>query len=196
MVWYLTPYAIIPVIAAVISAAVFTLVWQHHDTALARPFLIMQAAIIVWCVFQALDLSYRPYAGKVGFTVVQYFGIATIPIAWLCFALIYTGWERQVSRWLVMGLVALQLPTFLGAPTNGLHWLFWSDLRLTTLPGAVILSATFGPLWYYHLAMSYTLILIGTVLMIRGLLRAPPLYRRQGVALLIGVFLPWIASIL
>ncbi|NNJ13239.1 PAS domain-containing protein [Chloroflexales bacterium ZM16-3] len=196
MLWYLTSYAIIPCIAAAISAAVFVLVWRQRSSTLTQPFLIMQAAIIVWCVFQAIELSYRSFDGKVIFTVVQYMAIATIPIALLCFALIYSGRERLVTRWLVVGLVALQLPTYLGAPTNMLHRLFWSDLSLLSLPGALILNVTFGPLWYYHLVMSYTLIMIGTVLMVRGLLRAPPLYRRQGAAILIGVFLPWIASIL
>ncbi|MBX0330946.1 PAS domain-containing protein [Oscillochloris sp. ZM17-4] len=196
MLWYLTPYAIIPGVAAIISASVFVLVWRHHGTALARPFLIMQAVIIVWCVAQALELSYGAYGGKVILTVVQYLGIATLPIALLCFALIYSGRERLVTPWLVAGLAALQLPTYLGAPTNMLHRLFWSDMGLQRLPGAVVLTVAFGPLWYYHLIVSYTLILIGTVLMVRGLLRAPPLYRRQGAAILVGVFLPWVASIL
>lgn len=50
-----------------------------------------------------------------------------------------------------MGLVLLQLPTFLGTPTNSLHYLFWSDVRILTLPDAAVLQTGFGPLWYYHL---------------------------------------------
>jgi PAS domain S-box-containing protein len=96
----------------------------------------------------------------------------------------------------VVALLMLQLPTFIGAPTNPLHWLFWSELSLVNRPNAVTLSGGFGPLWYYHLFSSYLMTLIGTVLIVRGLVRAPPLYRRQAVALLVGVLLPWIGSIL
>jgi PAS domain S-box-containing protein len=156
----------------------------------------MMLAVIIWCAFQALELSHRSYIGKLSFVVGQYYGIATIPVVWLCFALIYSGWEHLVTRRLVLGLLILQLPTFVGAPTNPLHRLFWSDVSILTLPDAVVMQTTFGPIWYYHLAMSYLLILIGTALTVRRLLRAPPLYRRQGAAILVGVFLPWIASIL
>jgi PAS domain S-box-containing protein len=196
MLWYLTPYALVPLVAAGISFAVFTLVWRRRNTPIARPFLVLLAAVILWCTFQALELSHSSPTGKFIFTVIQYYGIAIVPIAWLCFALSYSGWERLATRRLVLGLLLLQLPTFLGAPTNPLHWRFWSEFSLVTLPNAVILASMFGPIWYYHLFMSYLLTLIGTVLILRGLLRAPPLYRRQGAALLIGVLLPWIASIL
>jgi len=167
MLWYLTPYALLPVIAALIAIVVCVLVWQRRSSALARPFVAMMAAIVVWCIFQALELSHRSMIGKVGFTIVEYYGIATIPIAWLCFALVYSGWEHLVTRRLVLGLVLLQLPTFLGTLTNSLHYLFWSDLSILTLPDAVVLQTGFGPLWYYHLGMSYLLILIGTVLTVR-----------------------------
>jgi PAS domain S-box-containing protein len=196
MLWYLTPYALLPSVAAMIASAVIVLVWQRRDTLLSRPFLVMMASVILWCVFQALDISHRSYVGKFIFTVVQYYGIATIPIGWFCFALIYTSREHLVTRRLVLGLIVLQLPTYLGAPTNPWHNLFWSDLQLVNLAGAVVINGSFGPLWYYHLCSGYLLILIGTVLIVRGLLRAPPLYRRQGAAILLGVFLPWIASIL
>jgi PAS domain S-box-containing protein len=196
MLWYVTPYALIPAVAALISAAVFALVWRRRDTALARPFLVLLGAVIVWCAFQALELSQRAYTGKFIFTVVQYYAIAVVPIAWLCFALIYAGWERVVTQRFVVALLMLQLPTFIGAPTNPLHWLFWSELSLVNRPNAVTLSGSFGPLWYYHLFSSYLMTLIGTVLIVRGLVRAPPLYRRQAVALLVGVLLPWFGSIL
>ncbi|NTV65862.1 MAG: PAS domain-containing protein, partial [Oscillochloris sp.] len=196
MLWYLTPYAIVPVSSTLISIVVFTMVWQYRKTSLARPFLVMMVAIIVWCVFQALELSYSSYRGKLIFTIIQHWGVSTIPIAWLCFALIYTGWERLMSRQLVMSLIVLQLPTFLGTTTNSLHHLFWSDTHILVLAGASTLTTSFGPLWYYHVCMSYLLILIGTLLIIRGLLRAPPIYRQQSAALLLGSFLPWVASIL
>jgi PAS domain S-box-containing protein len=196
MLWYFTPYALLPMLAVVIATIVFGMIWQRRDTALARPFLIMMGAVIVWCTFQALDLSHSSYSGKFIFMVMQYYGIGTIPIAWLCFALIQTGMERLVTRRLIGALVILQLPTFLGALTNPLHYAFWSKLELVTLPGAIVLQTTFGPLWYYHLGSSYLLVLIGTVVSVRGLLRSPPVYRRQSAAILVGVFLPWIASIL
>jgi PAS domain S-box-containing protein len=197
MLWYPTIYALLPTVAAVISAAVFVLVWPRRDALMSRPFLVLLAGVIVWCSFQALEVSTHNYPLKVLFTVIQYYAIAIIPIAWLCFALIYTGWERVISRRVVALLLALQLPTFIGAPTNPLHWLFWSEFTIAVRPsGAEIIVGSFGPIWYYHLASCYTMILIGTILIMRGLFRAPPLYRRQSVAILVGVLLPWITSIM
>ena len=79
MLWYLTPYALLPSVAALIATAVCVLVWKRRSSPLARPFIAMMAAITLWCVFQALELSHRSLSGKVILTVVEYYGIAAIP---------------------------------------------------------------------------------------------------------------------
>jgi signal transduction histidine kinase len=198
MSWYFTPYAIPPAVAAAISLAVIALVWRRHAAPIVRAFLWIMAGTVVWSVFNALEIVSAEFDAKVLLTRLQYIGIVGIPFAWLAFALIYTGHERWLS-WRVLALpITMQLIFSLGIVTNQLHQLIWRNttLQYDQSAGLFYLAGDNGPLWYSHVAVSYLLTLAGTLLIFRSLLRSPPLYRFQAIALLVGVLLPWIASIL
>ena len=198
MSWYYTPYAIAPSVAMLISLVVAAMVWRRRRLALVRAFLVLMAGTAVWSLFNTLEMSNATLAGQTILARCQYFGIIPMPFAWLAFALIYTGRERLLN-WKTFALpVALQLIVIVGIITDGLHHLVWTPFTLEydAAVGLFYLGGSFGPLWYVHAAVSYTQIMIGTVLIFRSLLRSPPLYRSQSVALLIGVLLPWVASVL
>ncbi|NTU80272.1 MAG: PAS domain-containing protein [Chloroflexales bacterium] len=198
MTWYYTPYAVAPAMAALICMAMAAMVWRRRGLPLVRAFLSLLAGTAIWCLFNTFELSNATLVGKVLLSQLRYIGIIVVPFAWLAFALIYTGRERWLS-WRTFALpVALQVPFAVAIVTNDLHHLVWMPLELQydAAAGLYYLAGGFGPLWYSHAAISYTLTLVGTVLIFRSLLRSPPLYRSQAVALLVGVLLPWVASVL
>ncbi len=198
MIWYYTPYAIAPVVAMLISTSVAAMVWRRRRLALVRAFLALMVGTAVWALFNTLELSNATLVGKLVCLQIQYLGIIVIPFAWLAFALIYTGHERLLN-WKNFALpVVLQGLIVAGIVTNELHHLFWSQpgLQYDPFVGVYYLAGGFGPLWYAHVGLSYILIMLGTVLIFRSLLRSPPLYRSQSFALLAGVLLPWVASVL
>ena len=198
MVWYYTPYASLPLFAALTSLATLRLAWPRRKLPLVRAFIALLMGTVIWSSFNVLELSNATYAGKSLFVRLQYSGIISIPFAWLAFAMLYSGYERWL-RWRTAALpITLQVATVFGILTNERFELFWPEraLRFDPAVGIYYLETSNGPIWYNHVAVSYTLILIGTVLIFRSLLRSPPLYRFQALALLAGVLLPWIASIL
>jgi len=198
MVWYYTPYASLPLFAALTSLATLRLAWPRRKLPLVRAFIALLIGTVIWSSFNVLELSNATYAGKSLFVRLQYSGIISIPFAWLAFAMLYSGYERWL-RWRTAALpITLQVATVFGILTNERFELFWPEraLRFDPAVGIYYLETSNGPIWYNHVAVSYTLILIGTVLIFRSLLRSPPLYRFQALALLAGVLLPWIASIL
>ncbi len=198
MVWYYTPYAILPLFAALTSLATLRLAWPRRKLPLVRAFIALVVGSIIWSSLNALELSNATFAGKLLLLRLQYSGIISIPFAWLAFALIYSGHVRWLN-WRTLALpIAWQVVTVIGLVTNERHGLIWPklELRYDDALGIYYLFGGNGLLWYFHAALSYTLILIGTVLIFRSLLRSPPLYRFQALALLAGVLLPWIASIL
>ena len=198
MVWYYTPYAMLPLFAAITSLATLRLAWPRRKLPLVRAFIALLVGTVIWSSFNVLELSNATFAGKLMFVWLQYIGIIGIPFAWLAFAMLYSGYERWL-RWRTVALpITLQVATVVGMLTNERFELFWPEraLRFDPAVGIYYLETSNGPLWYNHVAVSYTLILIGTVLIFRSLLRSPPLYRFQALALLAGVLLPWIASIL
>jgi PAS domain S-box-containing protein len=198
MIWYVTPYAIAPTVAFVIALAVIALAWPRRALPLARALLVIMAATAFWSLCSALEISNASYAGKIVLTRLQYVGIIVLPFAWLAFALLYTGRGHWLSWRLLLLPAALQTLSVLAILTNDRHELFWPPavLGYDAEEGMYYLAGGFGPLWYLHAAVSYSLILAGTVLVLAALPRAPRLYRAQSLALLAGVALPWIASVL
>jgi signal transduction histidine kinase len=196
MSWYFTPYAIPPTLAAAIAVAVIAMVWPRRAVPLVRAFILLMAGTVVWSVFSALDISSATTPAKLIFNRLQYAGIIPIPFALLAFALIYTGAERWLT-WRLFALpTALQAALVVAIVTNEQHHLVWAPLTVAYDPAGIFyLEGAHGPFWFSHVFVSYLLILAATALLTRSVWRSPPLYRRQGLALLIGVFLPWVASI-
>src|SRR5215203_6678393 len=121
-------------------------------------------------------------------------GIATVPISWLAFALQYTDREGQLTPRNLALLSALPLVTLLLAWTNESHGLVWSSTRLGQGGPFPALEVDHGVWFWVHLSYSYLLLLVGTILLISMLTRAPSLYRKQNLALLLAVSIPWVGN--
>jgi PAS domain S-box-containing protein len=197
MVWYFTPYALAPALAMFVSLMVMGLVWPRREQPLVRAFLAMMACTALWSLAYALELSNATYAGKLFLLRVEYVWIILLPFGWLTFALNYTGRRRLLTLQALAVPILLQVVSMAAMLTNEWHHQFWAPYTLRyNAPGALYeLSGGYGPLWYIHALVSYGLILVGTTLVFRSLLRSPPLYRYQALALLAGVILPWVVSV-
>jgi hypothetical protein len=78
--------------------------------------------------------------------------------------------------------------------TNDLHGLLWRSITLA--PGDPLLAwrSTPGPAYWAHAAYTYLLLLAGTALLFRALIRTPGLYRHQAGALVFGALVPWFSN--
>jgi hypothetical protein len=121
-------------------------------------------------------------------------GIATVPISWLAFALQYTDREGQLTPRNLALLSALPLVTLLLAWTNEAHGLIWSSTRLSEGGPFPALEVDHGAWFWVHWSYSYLLLLVGTILLVSMLTRSPNLYRKQNLALLVAVSVPWVGN--
>jgi hypothetical protein len=125
---------------------------------------------------------------------VEYLGIATVPISWLAFALQYTDREGQLTPRNLALLSALPLVTLLLAWTNEAHGLIWSSTRLSEGGPFPALEVDHGAWFWVHWSYSYLLLLVGTILLVSMLTRSPNLFRKQNLALLVAVSVPWVGN--
>ena len=125
---------------------------------------------------------------------LEYIGIATVPFAWLAFALQYTGREGRLTGRNLALLSALPLVTLLLAWTNEAHGLIWSSTRLSEGGPFPALEVDHGAWFWVHWSYSYLLLLVGTILLVSMLTRSPNLYRKQNLALLVAVSVPWVGN--
>lgn len=195
--WYFTPYILLPLATAVLAMVAILQAWPYRRLPVAQAFLGMMFATIWWSLCNALELTNATVDGKTFLTSIQYVSVAGVPVLWLLFALFYTNRDHWVSRQVVLGLAGWQGVLLLGAWTNHWHRLMWPSAELVyTANGLWVLTGSNGPLWYIGVASAYSMVLIGTIVMIDQARRSRALYRAQALSLLIGAVLPWAASIL
>ena len=196
MHWQVTPYVLPLLITSAISVALALYTWRHRSMPGATSFVWLLLAGAWWSLAYALELGSIEKSAKLFWFKVAYPGIVSTPVAWLAFVLQNTGQEKRLSRRNLLLLALVPLVTLIMTWTSGMHRLFYSSARLDTSGSWPILDLDFRGWFWVHMAYSYLLSLLGTLLLLQMLLRSPSLYHRQARTLLIGALAPWLASVL
>jgi signal transduction histidine kinase len=156
----------------------------------------MSAAIAVWSFTSGMHTLVGDRETRILISKLQYFGIASVGVLWLIFTTAYSriAWPApRVTRILVW---AIPITTLLLAWTNEQHGFYWSSITEAATAEGTRLVYAGGPWYWVHAAYSYFLILVGTAILIRGLRRFPPPYRRQTVMIIIGAIAPLAVNLL
>jgi hypothetical protein len=190
MRWELSPYSYPLLVTAAISGALVFYAWRRRGTSGAETLALLMAGLCVWAAGYALELSVADLLTKIFWAKVEYVGIATVPLAWLAFALQYSGREGWLAGRNLILLSALPLVTLLLAWTNEAHELIWSSTGLNENGPFPALEVDHGAWFWVHWSYSYLMLLLGTVLLISMLARSPHPYREQNLALLLAVSVP------
>jgi PAS domain S-box-containing protein len=156
----------------------------------------MMLAIAFWSFTSALHALTGEYQSRVVIAKFQYLAVAPIGVLWLLFTTEYgrVAWPLpRLTRLLVWGI---PVATLLLAATNEQHQFYWISITPISTPAGTRLIYTGGPWYWVHAAYSYVLILIGTGILVRGLRRFPPPYRRQTALIIAGAIVPWVSNLL
>ncbi len=191
-----TPYTIPLMLTALVSVSLALWGVRRHTVSGAAPFTLLMLAVAEWSLGYVFELSNVTLAGKLFWTNFNFVGIVVVPVAWLAFALQYTGREQWLTRRNLVLLAIGPVATLLLAWTNEFHGLFRSASRLVPIGSFSALDITYGPGFWVFATYSYLLNLIGTFMIFRVLLRSTSVYRSQTAILLFGAIAPWLANII
>lgn len=189
-----SPYVLPVAIAAVLSAGVAIFAWRHRPAPGAATLALLGLAVAEWTTGYALELAHSDRPSIRFWTNVQYLGIVTVPVAWLAFALHYTGREKWLTPRNMIFLTIVPGLTLLLAWTNDFHRLVWSQIDLEVYDSFAMFAPTYGPWFWVHTTYSYAALFVGSVLLLRAINRSPNLYRGQAIVLLASVIAPWIGN--
>ena len=184
------------VIAAAISGLLAIYTWQNRKTAGATPFSLMLFILFEWGTSYILELAGTDISTKIFWEFFKFVGVIATPVAWLVFAFEYTGRKTWINPRRLALLSLIPLTSIIILATNKSHHLFRATWSLATQGGFFLLNATNGSWYWVHAAYTYTLIMIGLVLIIRALLRWPAQYRGQMIWILLSTLTPLIANII
>jgi PAS domain S-box-containing protein len=188
--------ALILAITGLISIFIAYSVFPRRKTPGAIYFFFLMIAVAEWSIADAFEITSVEFSQKVLWSKLSYLSIPSIAPLWLLFVLQYT----RRDKWLANGRIFLfwVIPVIVAvlAATNELHGLLWPSVTpLSTEPGA-LLSYAHGPGVWLDMVYSYTLLLSGTILLIKTTLNSHDLYRRQTLYLIIGAVVPWVGNII
>jgi PAS domain S-box-containing protein len=156
----------------------------------------MTIAIALWSLTSAMHTLVDDFNTRVVIAKFQYLGIAPVGVLWLLFTTDYSRvtWPgHSALRFLVWGV---PVATLLLTATNEQHHFFWTSITPVSTPVGTRLIYSGGPWYWVHAIYSYFLILAGTAMLVRGLRRFPPPFRRQTVLIVVGALVPLIGNVL
>ncbi len=196
MHWQYTPYILPLLAAAAISAALAFYAWRRRSAPGVAPFILLMLAVAEWSLGSALRLASADLATKLLWAKVRYVGILVVPSAWLILILRFTNRDKWLARRNVALLTVEPVVILLLAWTNEWHSLIWSHVGLKPSGDLLVWHATHGAAFWVHTVYSYSLFLIGMLLLVQTLTRSPHLYRAQAGALIVGGLAPLAGNVL
>ncbi len=164
----------------------------------ARPLVVLIVAASLWSAGYALEF-YSPELGmKIFWAKFQYFGIMSIPLAWLYLSYHYQGSSQGLRKlwkfWALSGVIPAL--TILLVWTNEYHRLVWQTIHLEAIGPVQILDLDHGPWFYICWIYSYILMLVGSIRLGKTLLGAVRLYSWQIKLALIAIVIPWLGNLI
>ncbi len=175
-----------------LALAVFSL-WRRPSRVFV-PFFLLVLLAALWALGYGAEIETDTLSGKLLLAKAEYLSIASIPTLWLVFTFQYTGRKRKLHGKFLALLLLEPLATILLAWTNQWHHLLYTRIELARFGGLLLLKATRGPWFWVHVAYSYALLTVATVLILDQYRRSGEEGRKQAVILLAASMIPWVGN--
>jgi PAS domain S-box-containing protein len=196
MIWYYLAYILAVFASAVAAAALSAYAWRHRTAPGAATFAWLMLTVAAWSLLVALELVSGTPSVLLVLVKVEYVAIASVPLALLAFALEYAGHQEWLVPRRLALLALIPLVTVVLYWTNEAHGLIWFDYNLPRQGPFLLQDVTYGAWFWVHIAYSYLLLSASTALIVLKALRSSHVYRRQAMAMLVGVSIPWVGNLL
>ena len=180
------------------GAGALALAWairEHRGRPGVDWFLGVFAAQATWCLSYGVGLLVADPAVRAALEATTWLGVIWTGIAFLGFALEYTGRSDVVRSRLFGTIVAFGLLSSALVATNPLHGAFWTDLARDPVFGVETVSYAFGPWAYLTVAAETVLVASAVFLLVDTLLSYGPLYRRESAAVALSSLPPGFALV-
>lgn len=190
-------YGYLLIITSISAGVIAWYVYRRFKAPGVIPFTWLMLAIAQRSLFAGLEILTPDPNLSLKFNQLSFIGISVIPPLWILFVLEYTQeeiWFPRHLKQLMWGVAGLTLAFIF---TNDYHGLVWTTSSVITDNAfGSIIDLSFGPWFWIYSIYSYALSLGGILILGAAVLQFTPMYRRQGLLLIIGAFLPWVTNLL
>ncbi|WP_200840182.1 histidine kinase N-terminal 7TM domain-containing protein [Halorubrum sp. JWXQ-INN 858] len=179
-------------LAAVGGGSVAAWLLATHDRGQpAFVFGLFMLTVAGWSLAHVGALSTSSITWQLRYTQLSYVAVVTTPLAWLTFALVYTDRGELLSARRLALLSAVPALTLGLVFTAEYHSLFYASIAAGTFDGRPALVTESGPWHAVNIVYSYTVLAVGSGLLLVAAIADSRLHRRQSAVLLVCVLVPW-----
>ena len=150
----------------------------------------------VWGLFNGMEELTIDLVGKIRFSQLSYLGVVSVAPLFFLFVIYYFRLDDEISRVWKWALWIVPLITLIGAASNDLHGLIWSDIVSVGVVPEVRAVYSSGPLRWLFVAYSYFLLLVSYFIILYKTFHAKDDTRKQLRLLSIGVAVPILSNLL
>ena len=196
MTFTYTPLILALLISTAVMAGLALYVWRDSGRQAITPrFSNVLILASIWSFGFALEIAADSLDAKVFFSNIQFVAIALLPVAVISLAMKFTGRVRIYRIGMILSGVFAAI-TILLVLTGRLHSLFRYDYSLVQTQNFTQLVGVDGP-WYYVFAITANLTMLASFwILVDYMFRAPRLYRRQALMMVLALLLPQISNTL
>ncbi|WP_434521004.1 histidine kinase N-terminal 7TM domain-containing protein [Halorubrum sp. AS12] len=180
------------------GAGALALAWairEHRGRPGVDWFLGVFAAQATWCCSYGVGLLVADPTLRAALEATMWLGVIWTGIAFLGFALEYTGRSDVVRSRLFAAIAGFGLLSSVLLATNPLHGAFWTEFGRDPAFGVETVSYAFGPWAYLTVAVETVLVASAVFLLVDTLLSYGPLYRRESAAVALSSLPPGFALV-
>ena len=162
--------------------------FYRHQVDGAKLYGLLGLALSIWAGFYGLELLGSSLTATLRWVRLEYLGIVVAPPLVLLLVLGHT--QLRLPSAAVLALFTVPAASLIAVLTNEHHALFWTSVSVTEAGALYPLNASYGSLFWLHTGYSYLLLLTSLFVLVWRALGGYS-RRRQAVALLGGLLLPW-----
>ena len=182
-----SPFVIPLIFSSILAPLLGVIVLRRSSSTMAKALAWLMFSVMIWSLGYTFQLTLVGIQGKIIWMKLQYFGILSIPLAWVAFILSYADRAEWLTVRIFLPLAVPQLTTLGIVWTNPVHHLFYNEISLTIVDRLTVLTKEPGIWHWVHIIYSYLLVISGVVVVLISVIRAGSVYRKQGLFLLTGV---------
>ena len=184
------------VLTAFTGGTVTAMAWRRRPEPGAGALAAVLAAATWWVLTYAGEIAGPTLAIKLFWARTQWFGSAFMSVAWLTFALRYTG-RSEYTRPRHLALLSLvPAATVALVWTNGSHHLIRGPVHLERYGHLLLLEQTYGP--WYGLIVSYSalLMIVGMLAFLQLFTSDWAIHQKQATAVIVAAVAPLVGILL
>jgi len=196
MQWSANPYFQPLLIAGLFGVLNVLFISRRLAVTGALPLLGMAMAVSEWALAYSMEMASREISEQIFWGKVEYFGIASVSVSFLLFALTYAQNQKILKSKLFWLVWVFPLICVVLVWTNESHHLIWTEITQLNFDSYMIAVFGHGPVFYLFVAYSYIMLLVGTIALLHQAGKAQPEFKNQTILLVIGVSINWVGNII